>query len=68
MLDLQDIAKTLKAARLMHERQSSGDSPILTKLRDQDLREAAHFIEKYPLIAEIMMRRGTDADEPPADE
>jgi len=68
MLDLRDIAKTLKAARLMQERQSSGNHPILTKLRDQDLREEAHFIEKYPLIAKIMMRRGANADEPPVDE
>ncbi len=62
MMDMQNLAKTLKAARLMHEGRSTEGHSLLTNLRGQDLRDAARFIEDYPLIAEIMMRRGAEAD------
>ncbi len=68
MMDIRNLAKTLKAARLMHEGRSTEGHRLLTNLRGQELRDAARFIENYPLIAEIMMRRGTEADDTPMED
>lgn len=63
MMDMRNLAKTLKAARLMHEGRSTEGHSLLKNLRGQDLRDAARFVEDYPLIAELMMRRGAKADD-----
>jgi hypothetical protein len=56
MVDMRNLAKTLKAARLMHQGKSTEGHNILKNLRAQDLHDAARFVQEYPLIAEIMMR------------
>jgi hypothetical protein len=65
MMDIRNLAKTLKAARLMHEGKGIEGHKLLKNLRGEDLRDAARFVEDYPLLAEIIMRRGaTEADTP----
>ncbi len=68
MMDIRNLARTLKAARLMHEGRSTEGSKLLKYLGDQDLRDAARFVENYPLLAEMIMRRDAQAGDTPPEE
>ena len=63
MMDIRNLAKTLKAARLMHEGKCTESHNLLKNIQGQDLRDAARFVQDYPLVAEIMMRSESQADD-----
>jgi hypothetical protein len=65
MMDIRNLAKTLKAARLMHEGKCTEGDNLLKTLRGKDLRDAARFVEDYPLLAEIIVRRAAEAADTP---
>jgi hypothetical protein len=68
MMDIRNLARTLKAARLKHEGRGTEGSKLLKYLGDQDLRDAARFVENYPLLAEMIMRRDAQAGDTPPGE